>query len=259
MSFEDDFSHALREAAEAVPPAPLDLLVASAVRRGRRRRQRRAMVGAAGTVAALACVGALTLQLRSGAAPAAAEVDAAPHPKPVTSVLASPPGTAGATPSAPVSADRLLALFKSKLPADLRLSSPFTLDQTSGPVAAYTATDGNGTGSVEITISHAAPRAIPTASSDYCGKPAIPGCVATAQPDGGELTVQLPPRAASGQQLWSATLNRPDGTTVMVSAGNIPGPDSGRATPYPNGPLLSGTQLSDLALDPLWQQVAAGR
>jgi hypothetical protein len=79
----------------------------------------------------------------------------------------------------------------------------------------------------------------------------------TVQPGGAYLTVYLPDRPASGEQDWHASLQSPDGTTVTVSSGNIPGPGSDRHTPYPNGPLLTGPQLAALALDPAWHTAAA--
>ncbi|MFJ1705889.1 hypothetical protein [Kitasatospora sp. NPDC088346] len=254
MSPEDDFSHALRAAAQSAPPAPLELMAAGAAQRGRRRRRRHAVIASAAAVAALGCLGAFTLQLRpasedAGRTPATAPAAASPSPS--------------ASAQAPADAGRLLELFASKLPADLRLSRPVKHDP--GPAgspaaglmtAGYTATDGRGTGGVEISISRGVPHGR-TAGDGGCG-PDTADCTTAAQPDGSYLTVHRPERALGGEQVWRAVLRRPDGTVVSVSAGNVPGPGSGRSEPYPNAPLLSPDQLSALALDPAWPPMAAG-
>lgn len=62
--FEDEFSLTLRETAEASPPTSVQLLAIGAAQRGRRRLRRRTVVGSAAAMAAVACLGVLTLQLR---------------------------------------------------------------------------------------------------------------------------------------------------------------------------------------------------
>ncbi|WP_371502446.1 hypothetical protein OG871_35455 [Kitasatospora sp. NBC_00374] len=255
MSLEDDFSQALREAAEASPPAPLGLMAAGAAQRGRRRKRRRAVAASAAAVAALGCLGALTLQLRPVAEAAGPSVATSPASS------ATPTAPAVASPSAPADSARLLELFKSKLPADLALSGPVRRDPVPGTrldlmVAAYTASDGHGTGGVEISLGRVVPWPGWPANVEGCSD--VPNCTTTAQPDGSYLTVYRPDRAVGGEQVWSACLRRPDGVTVLVSAGNVPGPGAGLMEPYPNAPLLSPAQLSALALDPVWLPLAGG-
>ena len=120
--------------------------------------------------------------------------------------------------------------------------------------AAYTASHGSATGTVRIEVSRTAPPPDGKVHPDECTNPS---CTVTAQPDGGSLTLYQHAQAAGGEQDWQATLRRPDGTMVMAGAGNLPGPGSDQRTPYPNPPLLTGAQLSALALDPAWHQAAA--
>ncbi|BFV58554.1 hypothetical protein KCMC57_up36580 [Kitasatospora sp. CMC57] len=237
-----------------VTPVPVPM--ARLLHRGRSARRLRTLTGiatGAGGVAAV-CVVALTL------APAATVQP--PAPPAARSTTATP--SVVATP-APTGAAELLELLRSKVPTGLKLSNPWTLDRTSDipltpgvsvkhAAAAYIASDGSGTGNIRIEVGRAAPSADGTVHPPACN---IPGCTVTAQPDGGFLTLSLPARAAGGEQDWRATVQRPDGTTVTAGAGNIPGPGSDRKEPYPNPPLLTGVQLSALALDPAWHQAAA--
>ncbi|MCX4749860.1 hypothetical protein OG455_30830 [Kitasatospora sp. NBC_01287] len=271
MSFEEEFSHALREAATDSPPVAVDLLALGAAERGQRRKRRRTVLASAATVALLAGVGALTLQPRPSAEAAgpsadgrgAPTVSAAASGSPTTTPSPSAPSPSTPSPSAtaPVSAEQLLELFKTKLPGGLQLSDPMARDNVDGVsnrFAALTVTDGRGSSSVEITIQHAPPWPNPT-------KPPIgnclttdPDCVGTAQPGGAYLLAYHPPRAAGGAQQWSAMFDRPDGARVIVDESDVPGPGTGRTEPYANALLLSPEQLSALALDPVWAPLAVG-
>ncbi|MDH6115185.1 hypothetical protein P3T36_004104 [Kitasatospora sp. MAP12-15] len=258
MPFEDEFSHALREAAEASPPTSVELLAIGAAQRGRRRKRRRTVVASASAMAAMACVGVLTLQLRPSAdvsSPSTVGTTADPATPAATRKL--PPLTPV---PAPVTSGQLLELFKAELPADLRLSNAMTQDGSAGGsvqlTAAYTATDGHHTGGVEINLTRAPAHPGQRASVGPCSG-GIPDCTTTAEPGGASLSLYLPAQAAGGEQNWTATLDRPDGSALTISAGNIPGPGSGRDTPYPNAPLLSAAQLTALALDPVWQPLMA--
>lgn len=226
-----------------VGPVP----VAELIRRGRRGRRLRTLtrtVAAAGAVA-LACTAGIAL------APGGATT---PAPVPPAAHSTSAPAPATPSPSAtPATPDQALDLLRSKLPGTLRLSLPWT----DGPppkglpgayriAASYTVTDGSRTGSVHIEIARAEPR-----TADPCP---IPDCTVTALPDGSQLTVYLP--TVSDHQDWRAELRRPDGTFITAGAGNVPGPGDHRREPYPNSPLLDGAQLTALAKDPVWHQLA---
>ncbi|MFG2824302.1 hypothetical protein ACGFX4_33340 [Kitasatospora sp. NPDC048365] len=228
-----------------VGPVP----VAELLRRGRRSRRLRTLtrtVTAAGAVA-LACTTGIALAPGGATTPT-------PAPPAAHSTSAPAPATSSPSPTAtPATADQALDLLRSKLPGTLRLSLPWT----AGPppkglpgayriAAAYTVTDGSRTGSVRIEIARAAPR-----TADPCP---IPDCTVTALPDGSQLTVYLP--TVGDLQDWRAELRRPDGTFITASAGNIPGPGDKRRDPYPNSPLLDGAQLTALAQDPVWHQLA---
>ncbi|KQV18729.1 MULTISPECIES: hypothetical protein [unclassified Kitasatospora] len=252
---EDDerISRALQDLTiRQVPTGPVPL--AQLLHRGRRARRLRTLTGTATGAGGLALVCAVTLALVPGPTPQA--------PPPLSAARSASTTPSAETPTAtpPVSTpDRLLELLKSKLPTGLQLSNPWKLDRTSGfPIkqqaAAYTISNSTGTGTVRIDVSRATPSPNGKVRPQDCS---IPGCTVTAQPDGSVLTLYLPPRAVGGEQDWRATLQRPDGTTVLAGAGNIPGPGSDRREPYPNPPLLTGAQLSALALDPAWHQAAA--
>jgi hypothetical protein len=261
MPFEDEFSHALRETAEASPPARLGLLATGAAERGRRRKRRRALTAGVATVAAVACASVLAFQLRPAAGPAG-PADLGRSAGPASAApAASASASTGPSPSAATGAAQLLEVLRAKLPAGLQVSRPMSWGGgTSGPragllEAAYTVTNGTATGSVQITVNRVAPGALQDA--DGACEPGLTGCTSVRQSDGGRLKIYRPARGAGGDQNWDATLRRPDGTVVSVSAGNLPGPGTGRTEPYPNAPLLTAEQLGALALDPAWQPFAA--
>ncbi|MFE0458614.1 hypothetical protein ACFW1A_05035 [Kitasatospora sp. NPDC058965] len=229
---------------------------ADLIHRGRRTRRLRTLggtaVGAGGV--ALACTVCLALVPgttdRATLSPAAQSSPATP----ATTATTAPPTDPAITTT------RLLALLAAKVPADLHPSNPYQLDETARLpwlrqlTAAYTVSDGAGTGSVRVEVRRTTPPPGGTLTPTPC---AMPGCTVTPEPGGSYLTVYLPDRAAGGEQDWRATVDRPDGTSVTVSAGNLPAPGSDRKVPYPNAPLLTGGQLSSLALDPAWHQAAA--
>ncbi|WP_457031201.1 hypothetical protein [Kitasatospora sp. P5_F3] len=252
---EDDerISRALQELTiRQVPTGPVPL--AELLHRGRRARRLRTLTGTAAGAGGLALVCTVTLALVPGTT-----AQAPPPLSAARSTPATPATSPAVTPPVSTGADRLLELLRSKLPTGLQLSNPLKLDRTSGfpskqQAAAYTISNSTGTGTLRIDVSRTTPSPNGKVRPQDCS---IPGCTVTAQPDGSVLTLYLPPRAVGGEQDWRATLQRPDGTTVLAGAGNIPGPGSDRREPYPNPPLLTGAQLSALALDPAWHQAAA--
>jgi hypothetical protein len=297
MPFEDEFSQALREAAYSTPPTPVVQLASVAAQRGRRRKRRNAVLASVAAVVTVTCVGVLALQLNpasdvaspgSTARPAAAVPSGAATatvPSVVPSTSAGPgsarpssapltnAGTTNArtTNQAQASADQFGALFTSKLPASLQLSSPMLSKQTHDPqlVAVYAAKDGDHQGSVEIDISKAGSHG-PQSTAGPCSHP-VPDCTTTTEPDGSTLTLYLPTKDAYGEQIWgaakdahrgeqvwSAFLRRPDGSVVMVESGNLQPSANLPHQVYANSPLLDGTQLTAIALDPAWQPLIAG-
>ncbi|MCC9307287.1 hypothetical protein LN042_09255 [Kitasatospora sp. RB6PN24] len=257
MPFEDDFSNALREAADASEPPPVQLMAAGAAQRGRRTKRRRAILTATASVAVLAVAGTLAVQ-----SPPASSHSAVTDLSAAASVSAS----ASVDPK-PVTGDQMLALFKSKLPAGLQLSAPRsqgTEQNDAGAVqmalAAYTAADGQGKGTVEITVTR---QKADLNTKDLACDSTWQGCTRTRQADGSYLRLDLPPKAdgshpdqgAAGSQLWAVQLQRPDGTVVTASSSNIPAP--GQGSTMANGPFLTADQLKALALDPVWPQVGA--
>lgn len=270
MPFEDEFSHALREAADAAPPPPLERLAVGAQQRGRRRRQRRVVVASAAAVAVLAAGGTLALRERPSA------TAAGPGPVAATAGPTSP-GTASPTPSpsptpvasssaTPMTADQMLALLRGRLPAGLQLSNPMGQGTEPTPnamlqmtMAAFTITDNRGSGGVELIVSRSAPSSDLASNSQCAPTPhgATPTCTSSALPGGGYLRVNLPARAAGGEQVWTADLWQPDGVHVEASAGNLPGPGTRANGPTRDAPVLNGDQLTALALDPVWQPVGA--
>ncbi|MFD0571558.1 hypothetical protein ACFQ0T_23055 [Kitasatospora gansuensis] len=192
---EDDgrMSHALHALTDRqVPTGPVPL--AQLLRRGRRARRLRTLTGTAAGAGGLALVCAATLALVPGTTvqppPPSAARSAPATPSAAPSVVATT-----ATPPVPASTAQLLELLRSKLPTNLQLSNPWQLDRTSGfpfkqLTAAYTASDGTGTGTVRIEVGRTRPSADGTVRPAPCD---IPGCTVTTQPDGAFLTLYLPP------------------------------------------------------------------
>ncbi|GAA4877417.1 hypothetical protein GCM10023235_66720 [Kitasatospora terrestris] len=254
MIHEQQSDHELHDAFDLAvrgfsPHSP-DLVHRAAVRGRRLRRIRQAQLA----VAAVLVVGTAGLGL-SRLGPAAA-----PGPLPPAAMSTSPgPVPSSTAPVAPTDSAQLLDLLRGKLPSDLQLSAPFRVDPggqwPSGEpskvlAAGFALTKGSGRGGVGITFSRTS-----LLSTAKCTKPT---CTATRQPDGTTLMVrQL--ADASGLQTWSAVLEWPDGSQVMVTASNNPGGDGEDGTrPYTNAPLLGLSELSAIALDPAWRQVMAG-
>lgn len=279
MPFEDEFSHALREAADAEPPTPVMVLAMGAAQRGQRRKRRNTLLTSAAAVATATCVGLLAMQLSSisdaagrnsevtSAAAAPSGTEAALVPGAAPSASAAPTGarpsvasTASARTTSPteVTADQFGSLFKSKLPANLQLSSPMATKGQHAPqlVSAYAAKDGDRNGAVEIDISKAGSHG-PQATAGPCSHP-VADCTTTTEADGSTLTVYLPAKDADGSQEWTAFLRRPDGGVVQVMASNLQPSADHPYQVYANAPMLDGTQLSAIALDPAWQPLITG-
>ncbi|MGC0313370.1 hypothetical protein [Kitasatospora acidiphila] len=260
MPFEDDFSNALREAADASEAPPVQLMATGAAQRGRRTKRRRTVLAATASVAVLAVAGTLAVKLGAPVtrpAPAtnlsAAADSASPSRSAAQADVAAPKSMTG---------DQMLALFKTKLPSGLQLTRPLGQgtgsDSQSGiqeAMAGYTVVDSKGSGGVEITVTHQ------KADLNSAGMVCSPGwtnCTRTAQPDGSYLRLDLPPKAAGGEQLWAVQLQRPDGIVVTASSSDLPGPGQPMSpTPTRDAPVLTADQLKVIALDPVWLQVGA--
>lgn len=159
MPFEDDFSNALREAADASEAPPVQLMATGAAQRGRRTKRRRTVLAATASVAVLAVAGTLAVKLGAPVtrpAPAtnlsAAADSASPSRSAAQADVAAPKSMTG---------DQMLALFKTKLPSGLQLTRPLGQgtgsDSQSGiqeAMAGYTVVDSKGSGGVEITVTH---------------------------------------------------------------------------------------------------------
>ncbi|TQF06026.1 hypothetical protein E6W39_32175 [Kitasatospora acidiphila] len=258
MPFEDDFSNALREAADASEAPPVQLMATGAAQRGRRTKRRRAVLAATASVAVLAVAGTLAVQLRPAASHrATTDLNAA------ASVSASHPAAqADSVDPKPMTDDQMLALFKSKLPSGLQLTRPLgqgtETNSQSGiqeAMAGYTVVDSKGSGGVEITVTH---QRADLNSADMLCSPAWTNCTRTAQPDGSYLRLDLPPKAVGGEQLWAVQLQRPDGIVVTASSSDLPGPGAPMSPdPTRDAPVLTADQLKAIALDPVWLQVGA--
>ncbi|WP_431677716.1 hypothetical protein [Kitasatospora sp. KL5] len=264
MPFEDQFSHALRQAVDAAPPPSVDSMAVGAQQRGRRRKRRRTVVAGAAAVALLAGAGALTAHQKptttaTGPAPTSSATGTA-------QASASPASPAATGVPVPVTAQQMLELFRARLPAGLALSKPMGLgsETTLGPgrplrraMAAYGVTDARGEGSVIVEVIRQRP-GNPSERS-FCPPPTDPPtCTATPRPDGAVLTVNRAKRAAGGEQEWQVNLLGADGVQVSVRSSNIPGPPTTATKPTRDAPVLDTAQLTAIALDSVWQQVAVG-
>ncbi|MFJ9522957.1 hypothetical protein ACIRPK_32515 [Kitasatospora sp. NPDC101801] len=247
---DHELHDALGLAVRGFSPHSPDLVQRAAGRGRHLRRIRQAQL----TIAAVLLTGTAGLGL-SQLGP-----QAGPVPLPPAATSTSPGPVPSSTPSVPpTDSARLLELLRGKLPSGLKLSAPYRVDPggqwPSGEpsrvlAAGFAVTKGTDRGGVGITFSRT-----PLLSTTNCAKPT---CTATRQPDGTKLTVRQladPP----GHQNWSAVLEWPDGSEVMVAANNDPGKDEGGGTRSgTNAPLLSQPELSAIALDPAWRQVVAG-
>ncbi|MER5642549.1 hypothetical protein ABT095_37140 [Kitasatospora sp. NPDC002227] len=228
-------------------PGPVP--VAALLHRGRRTRRRRALGASAAAVCAVALIGAGAVATKPDG----------PDPRPAAGTVSSTPEPDVHFP-VPADARQLLALLPTKLPASFRYENhPMKVDadphdpRGRRAMGAYTIKDGSRTGTVGIEVVRAAvPQKVPPRPAQCTPS----DCTFTQQPDGGALMVLLGGKQADGAQQWLATLIRPDGTTVTASTGNVPLVGSDPHTPYPNGPLLDGAQLTALVLDPLWQEAS---
>lgn len=258
MPFEDEFSHALWQAADDAPPPSVEAMAVGAQRRGERRKRRRTIVAGAAAVVLLAGAGGLVLQLRSSATPTV--VSAAPVTATADTGRSAAPTSAGKV----VTAAQMLELLRARLPAGLALTAPMSKGSDGpqrGPVqeamAGFTITDARGKGGVVVSVTRVG--VMDPASRGFCPPSAssTPTCTGTAQPDGSYLWVNRAARAVGGEQLWEAILAKADGTLVTVSSSNLPGPGAGAQGPTRDAPVLDTPQLSAIVLDPVWQQVAA--
>ncbi|MDT0342051.1 hypothetical protein [Streptomyces litchfieldiae] len=127
---------------------------------------------------------------------------------------------------------------------------------TEEPGAAYTELD-DGAGPVAMDITaYAAYDMMPdddTAVFESLG----PECVVTGA-DGGVAveTCSYPPDEASSWGLWTVTAVWPDGTALSLSQQNTNHEDT---VPTREGTPLSVDQLRDIATDPAWAELLAGR
>lgn len=259
MPFEDDFSNALREAADASEAPPVQLMATGAAQRGRRTKRRRTVLAATASVAVLAVAGTLAVKL---GAPVT-------HPAPATNLSAaadsaSPSRSAAqADVAAPKSmtGDQMLALFKTKLPSGLQLTRPLGQgtgsDSQSGiqeAMAGYTVVDSKGSGGVEITVTHQ--KADLNSAGMVCS-PAGPTAPGPPSPTAA-ICASTCPQGRRRRQLWAVQLQRPDGIVVTASSSDLPGPGQPMSpTPTRDAPVLTADQLKVIALDPVWLQVGA--
>ncbi|PBC70534.1 hypothetical protein BX265_5074 [Streptomyces sp. TLI_235] len=264
MPFEDQLSHALRQAVDAAAPPSVESMAVGAQRLGQRRRRRRTVVAGAAAVALFAGAGALTIHQRPAATVAGpAPTGSATGPAGTSARPASP---AAPTTPAPVTGARMLELFRARLPAGLALSKPLGpgSEATTGPgrllphaMAGFSVTDARGEGSVTVEVIRDPPGN--ASERSFCPPPTkTPTCTVTPRPDGAVLTVNRPKAAAGGEQRWQVDLLGADGTLVTVASSNIPGPPTRAEGPTRDAPVLDTAQLTAVALDPVWQQVAAG-
>ncbi|MFJ8442480.1 hypothetical protein [Kitasatospora griseola] len=263
----EDLTYAMEELADrqapAGPPPTAEL-----VRRGRLRKRQRAAVltGGVAAVAAVAMAGAFVVGGGSGSptatgiGPAAAASGTgtptgSPSGKPTSTsspIKPSDTHTAG-PPIASLLAERLPAGFKILNSWDYPGAKPGSGLWLVG--AAHNISNGSQSGSMRLELTQL--RDVPAGSTNYkptadCG-PAL-NCTVTHRPDGSVLIVSLPPKAAGGEQDWSASLYGTDGGLVTASSGNIAGPGQGGGV-YGGGAVLTGEQLTALALDPVWQGI----
>ncbi|MFE1319634.1 hypothetical protein [Kitasatospora phosalacinea] len=289
-----EMSRALRDLADRhgpAGPAPVTELM----HRGRRRRGLRtaAVTGSAAAVAAVAVFGGLalsggptaTVAGPAGTGAASASTSASSAASASASVT---PG--GAVQLGPTSGAEVAALLKSRFPQGYQADGePFLVEdkgidrelldmqlteeqkkqlaeqgglpdrlkdgvRLGGQVGAgYTIVKGSKTGTVQLTIS----RGQDGASHRAPAKCVTAGCHLTEEPDGSTLVLDLPAAAASGEQVWQATLYRSDGSMIVAQSGVVPLPGHGHDL-YPGPPALDGQQLTTLVLDPVWVQGAAG-
>ncbi|MGW4649915.1 hypothetical protein [Kitasatospora sp. NPDC004289] len=244
---EERVAEGLRELAarqEVSGPVP----VAELLHRGRRGRRLRTATRVA--AASVGVGAALTVAVALLPAPAATGPGLPALPAVSPSAVATPSPAASSPAPLPTTGPELLEALRTRIPAGLSLGTPWAPEQQ--PYQKYVGfqvRNGGATGNVRIDINR------PSTGPVNVVRCTIPGCTDTDLPDGGHLQLYLPGKAVGGEQDWRATVRRPDGTMVTAASGNIPGPGEGTQV-HPNAPLLTGEQLSELALDPLWQQVA---
>jgi hypothetical protein len=261
MPFEDDFSDALRAAADASPAPAVELLAAGAQQRGKRKKLRRTLVASVATVAVVAGGGVLATQLRPIPADRQSIASAAVAP---SSASASP---AADTTAEPVTAAQMLTLLKQQLPTGLQLdavrsqgATPEPDVKADGPFADYAVTDARGKGEVSINVQHLAAPLNLTLKSLTCQEGALKdgnSCTRTALAGGAYLRLlKNNMTMADGTVMaWQAQLQRPDGILVTAESWNT---SPSNPTPTRAEPPLSTEQLGTLVQAPVWLTAAAG-
>ncbi|MEV4610981.1 hypothetical protein AB0K43_00060 [Kitasatospora sp. NPDC049258] len=235
MTFEEDFSHALRGAADLAPDRPGDVLARAAVRIGYRRRQRRRSLLAAGAgVLALAGV---------------TVVGVATH---------GPYSPAGRPRSDRITGDFMLRTMTSLLPTGQVVEGRgFGIGEVSppeaGPVASVIFDDGRGAAMISLNTDRVAlpitGRTGGTQCTDSFDEP-VESCTRTVRPDGSVLLIEkFGQRNEYMAKTWTAIYTGTDGRHVRVDETNS------RTTGVPfsrENPPLNEEQLAALVTSGLW-------
>ncbi|GAA3029336.1 hypothetical protein GCM10020229_45950 [Kitasatospora albolonga] len=244
---EERVAEGLRELAarqEVSGPVP----VAELLHRGRRGRRLRTATRVAAAAVGVGAV--LTVAVALLPAPAATGPGLPALPAVSPSAVATPSPAASSPAPLPTTGPELLEALRTRIPAGLSTGTPWVPQQSSyQKYVGFQLRAGTATGNLRVDVSR------PTTGPLRAAPCAMANCTDTDLPGGAQLQLYLPAPAAGGEQDWRATVRRPDGTMVTVSSGNIPGPGEGPGV-HRNAPLLTGPQLTELAVDPLWHQVA---
>ncbi|MEU9129506.1 hypothetical protein AB0D08_15600 [Kitasatospora sp. NPDC048540] len=240
MTFEEDFSHALRDAAELSPDPPAVALARSAARIGHLRRQRRRAVLVTSSLAAVVLAG-------------------------LTVAGAHLPGLK-TTPSGGHRSDRITGPFMDRtiralLPTgEVQESRAFGLGEVqapgAGPLVSVVFDDGRGSAMVTLTTDRVALPITTKTNGTECWdsfSSPVEACTRTPRPDGSVLLIQkLHPRDQYDVRTWMAVYTGADGHQIRVDETNS------RNAGLPltrDAPPLNDEQLAALVTSRLWDPV----
>ncbi|MDH6135624.1 hypothetical protein P3T37_005040 [Kitasatospora sp. MAA4] len=243
MPFDDNFSQALREAAELAPEIPMDTLVDGAQSRSRRRTVRRRTAVAASAAGVLLAGLAVTQLQPSG------------------SSLATSDGR-----SSQITGAFMDRTFKSLLPP-----GRVTEDQGAGigqvdppgagPRATLKFDDGHGAGMINLSTNRVPAPVARGAQDTECPDPFTSpdaNCVRTVRPDGSILLVNKLALRPGGPLTWNVTWTGTDGRQIRIDEYNsvTAAPPTTRPEPPLSIEQVTAIETSS-AWDPVFEQFAA--
>jgi hypothetical protein len=219
---------------------PVEEIVASAIRKGRRRRRVRRVVVAT----QWSCAGLLTAVLVGGAAYLFWPRDHAVSP-PLQSATTRTPTPAVTKSVTPQAVARTLAALLTPYGTVSNIRA--TTSSTGASVGTLDLNNGHGPGAVSAVISGKPA----TAGTGQFGCPTGPGVTCSVRADGSVLITSQQTPATGGAAQWSVTVGQRDGTSVAVYEWNATHP-KGPASAAGAVPPLTLSQLQAIATSDRW-------